>query len=89
MRGRKWFNYHCLKRLRPLESEIMSKFNDPEYTDEILEEVRRIKDELARKFDYDINRIFEDLLEQQRKSGRDYVSFAKKEAPQLIMAASL
>jgi hypothetical protein len=37
-------------------------------TDEVLAEVRRVKDELAAAFDYDIDRIFDDLRRQQKES---------------------
>lgn len=36
--------------------------NDP-----IVNEVRRVRDELARKFNYDVDAIFEDLREKQKK----------------------
>jgi hypothetical protein len=36
--------------------------NDP-----IVDEVRRVRDELAKKFNYDIDAIFSDLREKQRK----------------------
>ena len=36
--------------------------NDP-----IVNEVRRVRDELAKKFNYDVDAIFSDLREKQRK----------------------
>jgi hypothetical protein len=36
--------------------------------DPIVEEVRRIRDELARKFNYDIRAIGEDLMARQRNT---------------------
>ena len=44
------------------------------WQDPIVEEVRKARDEHAAKFDYDLKRIFEDLREQERRSGREYVT---------------
>lgn len=44
--------------------------NDP-----IVEEVRRIRDAHAARFNYDLDAIFRDIKEQERKSGRTFVSF--------------
>ncbi len=33
----------------------------------VVEEVRRVRDELARKFDYDIHAIFADVRERQER----------------------
>jgi hypothetical protein len=46
--------------------------------DPIVEEVRRIRDELAAKYGYDIDKIFEAARKQERKSGRKTVSFVPK-----------
>ena len=35
--------------------------------DPIVAEVRKVRDELAKKFDYDIDKIFADLREKQKK----------------------
>ena len=43
--------------------------------DPIVEEVRRIRDEYARKFNYDLDAICEDLKKKQAESGRKLVSF--------------
>ena len=49
--------------------------------DEIVAEVRQIRDAYAKKFDYDLRAIFRDLKEKERSSGREYVSHpAKKPA---------
>lgn len=49
--------------------------------DEIIEEIHKYREEYAKKFNYDIDLIFEDLQKKQRESGRKYVSFCdeKKE----------
>ncbi len=45
--------------------------NDP-----IVDEIRRIRDAHAAKFNYDPDAIFRDIKEQEKLSGRKYVSFA-------------
>ena len=44
--------------------------NDP-----IVDEVRRIRDAHAARFNYDLDAIFQDIKEQEKKSGRKFVSF--------------
>ena len=44
------------------------------WQDPIVEEVRKAREEHAAKYDYDLKRIFADLKEQERKSGREYVT---------------
>jgi hypothetical protein len=46
--------------------------------DPIVAEVRRIRDEYARKFNYDLDAIFKDIQQKQSTSGRTYVSFPPK-----------
>jgi hypothetical protein len=48
------------------------------WQDPIVEEVRRARDEHAAKFDYDLKRIFADVREQERTSGRKYVTLPPK-----------
>ena len=45
--------------------------NDP-----IVDEVRRVRDAHAARFNYDLDAIFRDIKEQERKSGRKFVSFS-------------
>jgi hypothetical protein len=45
-------------------------------TDPIVDEVRRIRDAHAAEFNYDLKAIFQDIKEQEKRSGRKYVSFA-------------
>ena len=47
------------------------------WNDEIVEEVRRVRDEYAAKFDYDISAICADIRKKQVESGRKVVSFVK------------
>ena len=43
--------------------------NDP-----IVDEVRRVRDAHAARFNYDLDAIFRDIKEQEKKSGRKFVS---------------
>jgi hypothetical protein len=43
--------------------------NDP-----IVEEVRRVRDAHAARFNYDLDAIFQDIKEQEEKSGRTFIS---------------
>ena len=45
----------------------------------ITEEIRRIRRELAARFDDDLDRIVDDLLRQQAESGREYVRLPKRD----------
>lgn len=42
-------------------------------TDPVVEEIRRNRDEYARRFNYNIRAICRDIREKQRKSGRPVV----------------
>jgi hypothetical protein len=46
--------------------------------DPIVEEVRRIRNEHAARFNYELKAIFRDVKERERSSGRRYVSFEPK-----------
>jgi hypothetical protein len=46
--------------------------------DPVVEEIRRIRDEYARRFDYDIEAICRDLREQEATSGHEVVSLPPK-----------
>ena len=46
--------------------------NDP-----IVDEVRRVRDAHAARFNYDLDAIFQDIKEQEKKSGRTFVSFTR------------
>jgi hypothetical protein len=43
--------------------------------DPIVEEVRKIRDEYAKKFNFNLDAIAADLMKQQKASGRKLVSF--------------
>ena len=48
----------------------MARMDDKETTDEIVEQVRRIKGALAKSMEFDIDRILEDAREKQKESRR-------------------
>lgn len=48
--------------------------------DEIVEETRRLRDQYAKQFDYDLRKIYEDLKNKRKMSGTKYVSFADDKA---------
>lgn len=43
--------------------------------DPIVEEVRKVREAYAAKFNYDLAAIFQDLKRQERESGRTFVTF--------------
>jgi len=48
------------------------------WEDEIVEEVRKYRDEHASKFGYDINRIFQDLKEKEKKNTNKKITLKPK-----------
>ena len=52
----------------------MTQIDEAPTTDEIIREVRAIKETLARSVDYDIQRILEDARGRQRSSGRKIIA---------------
>lgn len=53
-------------------------------TDPIVEEVRRIREEHAAQFGFDIDAIFEDIIKQQEKSGRIFVNYPPRLVEPLV-----
>jgi len=49
-------------------------------TDEIIREVWRAKDELAKQFNYDIEALAAELQKRQKESGRKVVNLEKESA---------
>jgi hypothetical protein len=43
--------------------------------DQIIDEVRALRDEIARQYDYDIDAIFQALREREEESGGGHVRF--------------
>lgn len=52
----------------------MAQIDEKETTDEVIQEMRRIKEALAAAMDFDIDRIVEDARQKQEKSGRKILS---------------
>ena len=48
------------------------------WKDEIVEEVRKVRDEYAAKFNYHIDAIYEDIKKQEKQSLRKVVSLPPK-----------
>jgi hypothetical protein len=47
------------------------------WSDPIVDEVRRAREAYAARFNYDLRAIFRDLKEQEKRSGRKFVSYAE------------
>ena len=47
------------------------------WRDPIVAEVRKVKERLAAKFNYDIDAMFRDLREREKTSGHRYVDLSK------------
>lgn len=53
-------------------------------SDEIIQEVWRTKDKIAKQFNYDISALAAELQRQQQHSGRKVVNLAKEASGQPI-----
>ena len=54
------------------------------WRDEIVEEVRKARDEYAAKFNYDLRAIAQDLREKQEASGKTIVRLKSKKAEEKL-----
>ena len=54
--------------------------------DEIIEEIHRVREEIARKYNFDVRAMLEDLQKQQSESKREYVSYAPKKVKKKVLA---
>ncbi len=54
------------------------------WKDEIVEEVRKAREEYAAKFNHDIDAIYKDIKRREAESGREFVSFPPKKPQQVI-----
>ncbi len=54
------------------------------WKDEIVEEVRRVRDEYAAKFNYDLDAIYKDIKQQEKKSRRKIVSLPSKKVEEIL-----
>lgn len=52
--------------------------------DPIVEEIRRIRQEHAKKFNFDLDAIFEDLKQKERNGGRIVVTREARPAKQVV-----
>ena len=50
-----------------------------EKCDPIVKEVRKFRQEHAKKFNYNLRSIYEDLIEQERLSGHKFVSYVSED----------
>jgi hypothetical protein len=48
------------------------------WSDPIVDEVRRVRDAYAARFNYDLRAIYRDLKEREKRSGRKVVSYAEE-----------
>lgn len=55
--------------------------NNEPMQDEIIAEVRRIRDELAAEFDYDLDRLFEEMKRREQASDRPKIEPSPKRLP--------
>jgi hypothetical protein len=53
--------------------------------DEIVDEVRRVREAYAAEFDFDFHRIAEDLRRRERESGREYLRLPPKKPAQPVV----
>ena len=56
--------------------------------DEIVDEIRRVRDEYAARFNYDLDKIFKDVKKQETKSSRKFVSLRPKKPVQVSVKIS-
>jgi len=50
-------------------------------TDEIIQELWRVKDKFAKKFNYDTDAVAAELREREKESGREVVNPASQRKP--------
>ena len=48
------------------------------WVDPIVEEVRRVREAYAAKFNYNLEAIFADIKKKEEASGREFVNFEKR-----------
>nr|VFJ73991.1 MAG: hypothetical protein BECKFW1821C_GA0114237_105620 [Candidatus Kentron sp. FW] len=58
------------------------------WKDPIIEEIHKIRDEHAARFNYDLEAIYQDLKRSEQESGRETVTFAPKRVQELLVHAS-
>ena len=58
------------------------------FTDPIVEEVRNARQRHAKRFNYDLKKIAEDIKEREKRSDRRIVSFPPKPVPDKTVVTS-
>lgn len=48
--------------------------------DEIVDEIHKVREELAKRFDYDVRKMLEYIRKKQNKSGRTVISLEKSKS---------
>lgn len=56
-------------------------------TDPIVDEVRKVRDAHAVRFNYDLDAIFREIKEQEKRSGCKFVSYPPRKAESVQYAA--
>ena len=56
------------------------------WTDEIVEETRKVREEYAAKFNYDLEAIFRDLEKHQEQNPEKFVSLPSKQPERIPQA---
>lgn len=56
------------------------------WRDNIVEEIRNIREDHAAKFNYDLDSIYRDIKEKEKKSGRKIISLVPKRIEHRIIA---
>ena len=49
------------------------------WNDEIVEEIRKTRDEYAARFNYDLTAIYKDLKEQQKRAEHEIITLTPRE----------
>jgi hypothetical protein len=56
------------------------------WKDSIVEDVRKVREEHAKKFNHNLDAIYQDLKKQEKKGGRKVVSLPAKKAAVKVRA---
>lgn len=56
------------------------------WSDPIVDEVRRVREAYAARFNYDLRAIYRDLKEQEKSSGRTFVSYSEPAGPTPVVS---
>jgi len=59
------------------------------WEDPIVEEVRKVREAHAAQFNYDLRAIYRDLKEQERKSGKAFVSYPPRRVQRAVQTEAV